>query len=75
MYTVELVRLIEKMNLENCTPEIDIKSIKISQPDVNRPALQLAGFYDHFDRACGAGVYATAESRGAAEYHKQVNGF
>ena len=49
MYTVELVRLIEKMDLENCTPEIDIKSIKISQPDVNRPALQLAGFFDHFD--------------------------
>lgn len=49
MYTVELVRLIEKMNLENCTPEIDINAIKIAQPDVNRPALQLAGFYDHFD--------------------------
>ncbi|MFT4144633.1 MAG: HPr(Ser) kinase/phosphatase [Mobilitalea sp.] len=49
MYTVELVRLIEKMNLENCTPDIDIKNIKISQPDVNRPALQLAGFFDHFD--------------------------
>ena len=49
MYTVELVRLIEKMNLENCTPDIDINSIKISQPDVNRPALQLAGFFDHFD--------------------------
>ncbi len=49
MYTVELVRLIEKMNLENCTPEIDINSIRISQPDVNRPALQLAGFFDHFD--------------------------
>lgn len=49
MYTVELVRLIEKLNLENCTPDIDIKRIKISQPDVNRPALQLAGFYDYFD--------------------------
>jgi HPr kinase/phosphorylase len=49
MYTVELVRLIEKMSLENCTPEIDINSIKLSQPDVNRPALQLAGFFDHFD--------------------------
>lgn len=49
MYTVELIRLIEKMNLENCTPEIDINAIKIAQPDVNRPALQLAGFYDHFD--------------------------
>lgn len=49
MYTVELVKLIEKMNLENCTPDIDIQSIKISQPDVNRPALQLAGFFDYFD--------------------------
>lgn len=49
MYTVELTRLIEKMNLENCTPEIDIKNIMLSQPDVNRPALQLAGFFDHFD--------------------------
>jgi len=49
MYTVELVRLIEKMNLENCTPDIDIKKIKITQPDVNRPALQLAGFFNHFD--------------------------
>ncbi|MDF2541089.1 MAG: HPr kinase [Herbinix sp.] len=49
MYTVELVRLIEKMNLENCTPEIDIKNIKLAQPDVNRPALQLTGFYNHFD--------------------------
>lgn len=49
MYTVDLVQLIEKMNLENCTPDIDIKNIKISQPDVNRPALQLAGFFNHFD--------------------------
>lgn len=49
MYTVNLSSLIEKMNLENLTPDIDISSIKISQPDVNRPALQLAGFFDHFD--------------------------
>jgi HPr kinase/phosphorylase len=49
VYTVDLVQLIEKMNLENFTPDIDIKRIKISQPDVNRPALQLAGFFDHFD--------------------------
>jgi len=49
MYTVDLVKLVEKMKLENCTPDIDINDIKISQPDVNRPALQLAGFFDHFD--------------------------
>ena len=49
MYTVSLDSLAKKMNLENCTPDIDINAIKISQPDVNRPALQLAGFFDHFD--------------------------
>ena len=46
MYTVELEKLVEKMGLENCTPEIDISNILISQPDVNRPALQLTGFFD-----------------------------
>lgn len=49
MYTVELNQIIEKMNLENCTPDIDITNIEISQTDVNRPALQLAGFFDYFD--------------------------
>lgn len=49
MYTVKLTNLIEKNNLENLTPDIDIKHIRILQPDVNRPALQLAGFFDYFD--------------------------
>ncbi|BBF44975.1 HPr kinase/phosphorylase [Lachnospiraceae bacterium KM106-2] len=49
MYTVALTKLIEKMDLENCTPEIDIDSIQLTQTDVNRPALQLAGFFDYFD--------------------------
>jgi HPr kinase/phosphorylase len=49
MYTVPLIKLIEKMKFEILTPEIDIEHIKLCQPDVNRPALQLAGFFDHFD--------------------------
>ena len=49
MYTVELKKLMEKMQLVNCTPEIDTSNILITQPDVNRPALQLAGFFDYFD--------------------------
>lgn len=49
MYTVQLSSLVTKMKLENLTPEVDIKNIKLSQPDVNRPALQLAGFFDYFD--------------------------
>lgn len=49
VYTVELKKLIEQLKLENCTPEINIDEIKIAQSDVNRPALQLAGFFDYFD--------------------------
>ncbi len=49
MYSVELSKLMTKMQLENCTPEIDVSNIMITQPDVNRPALQLAGFFDYFD--------------------------
>lgn len=48
-YTVGLDKVIEKLELENCTPEIDISQIQISQTDINRPALQLAGFFDYFD--------------------------
>ena len=49
MHGVAITELIEKMNLRNMTPEIDAEKIVLSHPDVNRPALQLAGFFDHFD--------------------------
>ena len=49
MDSVTLTRLIEKMKLENLTPEIDVKGIRILQPDINRPALQMAGYFEHFD--------------------------
>lgn len=48
-YNVPLKDLIEKMKLENLTPEVDISSINIKQPDINRPALQLTGFMEDFD--------------------------
>lgn len=49
MEYVALTRLIEKMKLENLTPELSVKGIKITQPDINRPALQMAGYLKHFD--------------------------
>ena len=49
MYTVKLTKLVEKMNLVSCTPEIDISERVLTQPQVNRPGLQLAGFYDAFN--------------------------
>ena len=48
-YSVSLTSFIEKMNLQNHTPEIDTDKIMIHDPDINRPALQLAGFFEHFD--------------------------
>lgn len=49
MSSISLSKVIEKMNWENLTPEIDISKIKIVQPDINRPALQLAGYFEHFE--------------------------
>lgn len=49
MASVSLENVIQKMKLENLTPDIDITKIKINQPDINRPALQLAGYFEHFE--------------------------
>ena len=49
MYTVSLEKFIQKMKVKNLTPDVDISAIEITQSDVNRPALQLAGFFDYFD--------------------------
>ncbi|RKI42503.1 HPr(Ser) kinase/phosphatase [bacterium D16-51] len=48
-YNVSLKDLIEHFELENCTPEIAVEKILVTQADVNRPALQLAGYFDYFD--------------------------
>lgn len=49
MASVKLTEIIEKMKLEYLTDEIDISKIKITQPDINRPALQMAGYFEHFE--------------------------
>lgn len=51
MASVKLRRVVEKMDLKNLTPEIELDDTEITAPDINRPALQLAGFFDHFDSA------------------------
>lgn len=49
MASVKLEQVIEKMKLENLTPQLDISKSKITQPDINRPALQMAGYFEHFE--------------------------
>ena len=46
---VKLEKLIEKMSLKNLTPDLDLTQSEIQVPDINRPALQLTGYFDHFD--------------------------
>ena len=46
---VSIKQLIDKLELQNLTPEVDITGIKVTQPDINRPALQLAGYFEHYD--------------------------
>lgn len=49
MPAVKLTKVVEKMNLKNLTPDIDLTDKVITVPDINRPALQLTGYFDHFD--------------------------
>lgn len=46
--SVSLSKVVEKMNLKNLTPDVDMSAIKITVPDINRPALQLTGYFEHF---------------------------
>lgn len=46
---VELKKVVEKMDLKNLTPDVDVEHIAIEVPDINRPALQLTGYFEHFD--------------------------
>ena len=49
MYKVKLTEFVKKMNLKSLLPDIDTDGIMIEQSGVNRLALQLAGFFEHFD--------------------------
>ncbi|MDD6788802.1 MAG: HPr(Ser) kinase/phosphatase [Lachnospira sp.] len=46
---VKLTKVIKKMELKNLTPEVNTGDIFLHIPEVNRPALQLTGFYNQFD--------------------------
>ena len=49
MYTVSLTSMIREFDLIILSERVNISDKVISHPEINRPALQLAGFYDYFD--------------------------
>ena len=45
---ISLETLEKEMDLKNLTPEVDMTVHRITVPEINRPALQLTGFFEHF---------------------------
>ena len=50
MKGVLMTKMVQELNLTNLTPEIDLSEMRIMTAEINRPALQLTGFFDHFDK-------------------------
>lgn len=48
MKTIGLPQMVEELNLKNLTPDIDMYGAKITVSEINRPALQLTGYFEHF---------------------------
>lgn len=48
MNRVSVTKMINTLSLVSLTPEINTDEIWLYQPEINRPALQLAGFMEHF---------------------------
>ncbi|MDD6157473.1 MAG: HPr(Ser) kinase/phosphatase [Lachnospiraceae bacterium] len=48
---VSVSKIIELMDLKNYTDELEVKKRKITSSDVNRPALQLTGYFEHFEES------------------------
>ena len=75
-YEVPLSKMIEKLHLVNHIPEIDTDKIMITDPDINRPAVQLAGFFEHFDAAriqiCGNVEHAYIVNMHTEEENREI---
>ena len=75
-YSVTLTKLIEKLHLVNHLPEINTDEILITDPDINRPAVQLAGFFEHFDASriqiCGNVEHAYIANMHTEEENREI---
>ncbi len=45
---VSLEKIVEKFNLKNLTPKLDLSKKYVEVSDVNRPGVQFMGFFEHF---------------------------
>ncbi len=50
MKGVSIKKIVDKMNLKSLNPEVDVKDRYVTIADVNRPALQLSGYFEYFEK-------------------------
>ncbi len=48
MYSVKIKDLVKEYDLEILNPQVSIEGRVVKHPEINRPALQLAGFFEYF---------------------------
>ena len=48
-YNVKISKIMQPLKLTLLNKEVDVENTMLHQSDVNRPALQLAGYFEHFD--------------------------
>lgn len=49
-FTIPLTKIIDEFKLEKIYEPEDMESVQINCSDINRPGLQMIGFFDHFDK-------------------------
>ena len=49
-YSVKLSLLVEEFGLKKVYTPPDFDNVRIVTPDLNRPGMQLVGFFSHFDK-------------------------
>lgn len=49
--SVSVAKIAELMDLKCFTADLDLRKSRVTVCDVNRPALQLAGFFEHFEKS------------------------
>ncbi|MFP3155848.1 HPr(Ser) kinase/phosphatase [Lachnospiraceae bacterium ZAX-1] len=50
MKGVSVKKIMDKMKLKLFTPEVNVEEKRVTLSDLNRPALQLTGYFEHFDQ-------------------------
>ena len=77
VYTVALRRIIDEFRLEVISAPDNLDDILISDNDLNRPGLQLKGFYEYFNseriQVCGNMEFAFLGSISSSERSKAVS--